>query len=84
MRGKRRAVVVINAYTTLKSELHQPYAIAKALRERGVEADVFRNGCFPAYLGRESIAAAWAEQYDFAVYLDKDKYLVGRRRSVRR
>ena len=75
MCGKRRAVVVINAYTTLESELHQPYAIAKALRERGVETDVLRNGCFPAYLRRESIAAAWAEQYDFAVYLDKDKYL---------
>lgn len=75
MRGKRRAVVIINAYTTLESELHQPYAIAKALRTRGVETDVLRNGCFPAYLGRESIAATWAEQYDFAVYLDKDKYL---------
>ena len=75
LRGKRRAVVVINAYTTLESELHQPYAIAKALRARGVEADVLRNGCFPAYLERENIAAAWAKQYDFAVYLDKDKYL---------
>ena len=75
MCGKRRAVVVINAYTTLESELHQPYAIAKALRERGVETDVLRNGCFPAYLGRDNIAADWVEQYDFAVYLDKDKYL---------
>ena len=52
MRGKRRAVVIINSYTTLESELHQPYAIAKALRARGVETDVLRNGCFPAYLER--------------------------------
>ena len=56
----RRAVVVINAYTSLKSELHQPYAIAGALNARGVETEVLRNGLFPARL---------------CVYLDKDKYL---------
>ena len=71
----RRAVVVINAYTSLKSELHQPYAIAEALNARGVETDVLRNGLFPARLERDTIACEWAEQYDFCVYLDKDKYL---------
>ena len=70
-----RAVVVINAYTSLQSELHQPYAIAEALRVRGVETDVLRNGLFPARLERESVASEWAEMYDFCVYLDKDKYL---------
>ena len=70
-----RAVVVINAYTSLKSELHQPYAIAEALNARGVETDVLRNGLFPARLEQNTIACEWAEQYDFCVYLDKDKYL---------
>ena len=70
-----RAVVVINAYTSLQNELHQPYAVAEALRVRGVETDVLRNGLFPARLERESVASEWAEMYDFCVYLDKDKYL---------
>ena len=70
-----RALVVINAYTSLKSELHQPYAIAEALSRRGVETDVLRNGLFPAYVDREHIASEWAEKYDLCVYLDKDKYL---------
>ena len=73
--SKRRAVVVINAYTSLKSELHQPYSIAEALKARRVEADVVRNGLFPAFLDCEGVASEWAQKYDFAVYLDKDKYL---------
>ena len=56
-----RALVVINAYTSLKSELHQPYAIAAALSARSVETDVLRNGLFPAYVDREHIASEWAE-----------------------
>lgn len=69
----KRAVILINAYTQAQSELNQPQRIAAELSSLGVQTDVVRNGLFPVSLQRKTLFNRLA-QYDFCVYLDKDKY----------
>lgn len=69
----KRAVILINAYTQSQSELNQPQRIAAELSALGIQTDIVRNGLFPVCLQRETMLNRLS-QYDFCVYLDKDKY----------
>lgn len=69
----KRAVILINAYTQSKNELYQPYRIAEELNMLGVKTDIVRNGTFPIIIGRTGMENRLSD-YDFCVYLDKDKY----------
>lgn len=58
-----KGIILINAYTQSESELYQPRRLKEELEGLGVRADIVRNVCVQG-----------AEDYDFCVYLDKDKY----------
>jgi ribosomal protein S6--L-glutamate ligase/gamma-F420-2:alpha-L-glutamate ligase len=71
-----RGLILINGYPNGAKFYRQGERIAQELRLLGVEADVVRNGEFIASLSSDGeVQVALAKKYDFAVYLDKDKYL---------
>ena len=71
-----RGLILINGYPNGEKFYRQGERIAQELRGLGVEADVLRNGSFIATLaGNGSVEIDLQKDYDFVVYLDKDKYL---------
>lgn len=67
-------MILINAYSALNSSLNQSERLKEELCKLGVQADIARNDFFAAYIGGEDIVCN-AGEYDFCVYLDKDKYI---------
>ena len=71
-----KGLVIINAYPNGEKFIRQGERIAKELRLLGVEADLVKNGeIFAICQADGTISSNLADKYDFAVYLDKDKYL---------
>lgn len=71
-----KGLVIINGYPNGEKFLRQGERIAKELRGIGVPTDVVKNGDICALLNSDgSVKTNLAEEYTFAVYLDKDKYL---------
>ena len=71
-----KGLIVINAYPSGEKFFKQAERIAKALNELGVETEILRNGEVSALLRADgSLEIFPKRKYDFAVYLDKDKYL---------
>lgn len=71
-----RALIIINGYPAGEKFFRQAESIKSALEERGIEADIFKNGEVYAFIQKDgTIIPSLQEKYDFCVYLDKDKYL---------
>ena len=71
-----QGLILINGYPNGEKFYRQAERIANELRGLGVETDVYRNGEIAAMIGSTGDVTAFTPQkYDFAVYLDKDKYL---------
>ncbi|MBQ7912310.1 MAG: RimK family alpha-L-glutamate ligase [Clostridia bacterium] len=71
-----QGLVLINGYPNGEKFYRQGERIAEELRALGVQADVLRNGEVYATLFADGkISSSVAQKYNFAVYLDKDKYL---------
>ena len=68
----KRAIIIINAYSTLPTGLNQAERLKTEFERLGVNAEIRRNGFF-AYLDGEDLVNG-LKGYDFCVYLDKDKY----------
>lgn len=69
-----KGLVLMNGYPAAEKFYRQSARIAEELRARGVEVDVRLNGELSLLLA-ENGDVFGAEGYDFAVYLDKDKYM---------
>lgn len=71
-----QGLVLINGYPNGEKFYRQGERIAEELRALGIQADVLRNGEVYATLFADGkISSSVAQKYNFAVYLDKDKYL---------
>ena len=71
-----KGLVIINAYPRGEKFYKQGNRIAEELRALGVETDVVKNGEIYAWIDEDGkIQNNITEEYAFAVYLDKDKYL---------
>ena len=71
-----RGLVIINGYPNGEKFLIQGKRIQNALCDLGVETDLMKNGeVFALVQNDGSAKAVLPKKYDFAVYLDKDKYL---------
>lgn len=69
-------LIVINAYPAAEKFYRQANRLAEELRRLDITTDILRNGEVYALVTERGRAyAPIAEKYDFAVYLDKDKYL---------
>ncbi len=67
-----KGLIIKNAYWDAPVLTHQTERIKAELNALGMDADIMRNGCFPAVTDGRAINSC--EDYDFCVYLDKDKY----------
>lgn len=71
-----QGLIIINGYPRNEKFYRQAERIAEELRLLGVETDVRRNGEITATIERTGdVTTFTGKEYDFAVYLDKDKYL---------
>ncbi len=71
-----KGLIIINGYPSSEKFIRQGERIATALQSLGIDADVKRNGeVFALVTASGEICSQLANEYDFAVYLDKDKYL---------
>ena len=71
-----RGIVIINGFPSAEKFYRQGEKIQKALQVAGVDCDLVKNGDVQAYLSETgAVETSFATKYDFAVYLDKDKYL---------
>ena len=64
----------MNAYPNGEKFYRQSERIARALKAAGAEAEVVLNGSLSLFVGADGRIRG-ARECDFAVYLDKDKYL---------
>ncbi|MBQ3235423.1 MAG: RimK family alpha-L-glutamate ligase [Clostridia bacterium] len=69
-----KGLIIRNAYYDAEQLNYQISSIARELKNLGVEVDVMKNG-YDVYVGENSELVSKLKQYDFCVYLDKDKYL---------
>lgn len=67
-----KGLILVNAYTGSDHELNQPRRIREELAGLGVPCDLRRNDFVPAYY--DGGVRSRVGEYDFCVYLDKDKY----------
>ena len=71
-----RGIVIINGFPSAEKFYRQGEKIQKAIQMAGVDCDLLKNGDVHALLSETGgVQSSFAEKYDFAVYLDKDKYL---------
>lgn len=71
-----RGIVIINGYPNGPKFYTQGERIASALRAEGIEVDLMKNGEVTTCIHEDGrMKCMIPTRYDFAVYLDKDKYL---------
>ena len=71
----KKGLILINAYSDMKSSLNQSERLKEEFSNLCVTVDIRRNDYFPAYVENDGKFAYKSINYDFCVYLDKDKYV---------
>ena len=71
----KRAAIIINAYSRLKSALNQPVRLKEELAKLGVDAEILPNDAFFCTVEGDGGIVSRLSGFDFVVYLDKDKYV---------
>lgn len=69
----KRALILVNAYSRLVTAANQPIRLREEFKKLGVEADIKPNSIDTAMIVKNDVLS-FIEDYDFAIYLDKDKY----------
>ncbi len=72
---KKKGLILTNAYATLAAFSHQANRLREELLALGVATDLFRNDDFYAYIDERGEIQTGLSDYDFCIYLDKDKYV---------
>jgi RimK family alpha-L-glutamate ligase len=70
----KKGLILVNAYLEMEAVAYQANRLKEELERLGIAIDIERNNFFPTAIigGRTEISTP---QYDFCVYLDKDKYV---------
>lgn len=71
----KRGLILVNAYSSLAHGLNQSVRLKEELERLGVSVDIKRNDSFFCYINDEGNVISKAKDYDFCIYLDKDKYI---------
>jgi len=74
---KKRGLILINAYSGLPSARYQSVRLKEELSAMGVETDIVKNGSFLLMTDSFGKIVCGLKDYDFCIYLDKDKYTSG-------
>lgn len=70
-----KGAIIVNAYSESESYLYQAKRLKEEFAAAGVRADIIKNRCGIAYIGADG-EIILGFRADFAVFLDKDKYLM--------
>lgn len=70
----KKGLILINAYSKLEHSLNQSKRLKEEFEKLGVAIDIRRNNCFFASIDDDGNTKADLD-YDFCIYLDKDKYM---------
>lgn len=71
----KRVAILINAYSKLEHALYQSKRLKEEFERRNIRADILRNDFFAASIEDGGKISSQMSDYDFCVYLDKDKYV---------
>lgn len=71
----KKGLILVNAYSKLKSSLNQSVRLQEEFELLGVKTDIKANDFFAATITDTGDIAQKVKGYDFCVYLDKDKYV---------
>ncbi len=72
--ANKKGLILINAYSTINANLNQPNRLKEEFLNYGVQVDIVKNDEFCTYIKDNSFITKYLD-YDFCVYLDKDKYV---------
>ncbi len=70
----KKGIIITNAYTQIKSAEYQAVRLSEEFEKLGIFARSVKNNEFPCMIKDGKTVNGYGE-YDFAVYLDKDKYI---------
>ena len=71
-----KGIIIINAYPNGEKFIRQAERIATELRALGCQTDVVKNGEIFVVIDIDgNVSVKLEKEYDFVIYLDKDKYL---------
>ncbi len=71
----KKGLILVNAYSKLKSSLNQSERLKEELEKLGISVDIKHNDFFAAVIDGDGNIKARTSGYDFCIYLDKDKYV---------
>lgn len=71
----KRALILVNAYSKLQHSLNQSERLRAELARLGVDAEIRHNDFFISSIDGDGNLTADTREYDFCIYLDKDKYV---------
>ncbi|BCJ99865.1 ATP-grasp domain-containing protein [Anaerocolumna chitinilytica] len=69
----KKGLILVNAFSKLKSAMHQPVRLKDELKVLGIECDIKPCSIETAMIISGS-STSFLKDYDFIIYLDKDKY----------
>ena len=70
----KKGLILINAYSTISTGLNQATRLKEEFLLCGVQVDIVKNGEFCTFIEDNLFKTKYSD-YDFCVYLDKDKYV---------
>lgn len=71
----KKGLILTNAYANLAPFSNQANRLKEELEKLGVSVDVLKNDGFFAFINENGETQTSLLDYDFCVYLDKDKYI---------
>lgn len=71
---EKKGMIAINAYSELKNSLNQSERLKDELEKLGIKVDILRNRGFNFFIDNNDFVSK-IDDYDFCIYLDKDKYI---------
>ena len=70
----KKGIIITNAYTPIKSAEYQALRLCEEFEKLGIYTRTVKNKEYPCIIKDSKISNNYKE-YDFSVYLDKDKYI---------
>ena len=74
MEQKKKGLIFVNPYLVPKESIYQAERLKEEFNNLGVDIKIVSDGCFNVAMGGNEVSVLLPDA-DFAVYLDKDKYL---------
>lgn len=71
----KKGLILVNAFYNPPSYYNQSTRLKEEFEKKGISIDILKNDFFPAYIDKCGSITSFTSQYDFCIFLDKDKYL---------